>query len=190
MKLGSLGCMEFQQGETGRIAGQVARPEVEIAQLLSRYRVQTGRSLSIGTAESATGGRVADRLTDVPGISEYFGGSVVAYGNEAKINILGVDSRTIELHGAVSEQTAIEMAEGGRRVLGVDICIADTGIAGPSGGSPDKPVGLFYLALATGEGSLGKEHMFCGDREENKEDAAEEMLNTLKQHLLQSIPPE
>jgi len=168
----------------------VVKPEVEIAQLLARYRVQTGRSLSIGTAESATGGRVADRLTDVPGSSDYFGGSVVAYSSEVKINVLGVDSKTIEAHGAVSEQTAIEMAEGGRRVLGVDICIADTGIAGPSGGSLGKPVGLFYLGLAAREGSLSKEHMFRGGREENKRDAAEEMLNTLKQYLLQFIPLE
>ncbi len=169
----------------------MAKPEVEIAQLLARYRLQTGRSLSIGTAESATGGRVADRLTDVPGSSDYFGGSVVAYCNEVKINVLGVSSKTIEAHGAVSEQTAIEMAEGGSRVLGVDICIADTGIAGPSGGSLGKPVGLFYLGLVARDGSLlSQEHLFQGGREENKRDVAEEMLNMLKQYLLQLIPLE
>ena len=168
----------------------MAKPEVEIAQLLARYRIQTGRSLSIGTAESATGGRVADRLTDVPGSSDYFWGSVVAYSNEAKINVLGVNPATIEAYGSVSEQTAREMAEGGRRVLGVDICIADTGIAGPSGGSLGKPVGLFYLGLVAREGSLSQEHLFQGGREENKRDVAEEMLNMLKQYLLQFIPLE
>jgi PncC family amidohydrolase len=163
------------------------KPELEIAQLLARYEVQTGSSLSIGTAESATGGRVADRLTDVPGSSGYFRGSVVAYSDEVKINVLGVNRATLEAYGAVSEQTAREMAEGGRRVLGVDICIADTGIAGPSGGSPGKPVGLFYLGLAARDGSLSQEHMFQGNRRENKRDVAEEMLNTLKWYLLQFI---
>jgi PncC family amidohydrolase len=111
---------------------------------------------------------------------------VVAYSNEIKINVLGVKRETIENYGAVSEQTAIEMAEGGRRLLGVDVCISNTGIAGPSGGNPEKPVGLFYIGLAAKESSSSSQkHIFSGNREGNKRDAAETALNMLWQYLLQ-----
>lgn len=165
----------------------MAKPEIEIAELVRGYQAKTGKLLTIGTTESATGGRIADRLTNVPGSSDYFKGSVVAYSNEVKINILGVKRRTIENYGAVSSQTAIEMAEGGRRLLDVDICVSDTGVAGPSGGSPEKPVGLFYIGLAAKEVSLSQKHTYSGNREENKRDAAEAALNILKQYLLQCI---
>jgi len=163
----------------------MARPEREIGELLRGYQAKTGKLLTIGTAESATGGRIADRLTNVPGSSDYFKGSVVAYSNEIKINVLGVKRETIENYGAVSEQTAIEMAEGGRRLLGVDICTSDTGIAGPSGATPGKPVGLFYIGLAAKERRLSQKHIFSGNREENKRDAAEAGLNMLWRYLLQ-----
>lgn len=163
----------------------MAKPEREIGELLKGYQAKTGKLLTIGTTESATGGRIADRLTNVPGSSDYFKGSVVAYSNEIKSNVLGVERETIENYGAVSEQTAIEMAEGGRRLLGVDICISDTGIAGPSGATPGKPVGLFYIGLAAKESSLSQKHIFSGNREENKRDAAEAGLNMLRQYLLQ-----
>jgi PncC family amidohydrolase len=164
---------------------QMARPEREIGDLLREYQAKTGKLLTIGTTESATGGRIADRLTNVPGSSDYFRGSVVAYSNETKINVLEVKGDTIEDYGAVSEQTAIEMAEAGRRLLSVDICISDTGIAGPSGATPGKPVGLFYISLAAKESSLSQKHIFSGNREENKRDAAEAALNMLRQYLLQ-----
>lgn len=163
----------------------MAKPEREIGELLKGYQAKTGKLLTIGTTESATGGRIADRLTNVPGSSDYFKGSVVAYSNEIKSNVLGVERETIENYGAVSEQTAIEMAEGGRRLLGVDICISDTGIAGPSGATPGKPVGLFYIGLAAKESSLSQKHIFSGNREENKRDAAEAGLNMLRRYLLQ-----
>ncbi len=163
----------------------MAKPEREIGELLKGYQAKTGKLLTIGTTESATGGRIADRLTNVPGSSDYFKGSVVAYSNEIKINVLGVKRETMENYGAVSEQTAIEMAEGGRRLLGVDICISDTGIAGPSGAAPGKPVGLFYIGLAAKERSLSQKHIFSGNREENKRDAAEAGLNMLRRYLLQ-----
>jgi PncC family amidohydrolase len=110
---------------------------------------------------------------------------VVAYSNEAKINVVGVKKETIEDYGAVSEQTAIEMAQGGRKLLAVDVCISDTGIAGPSGAIPEKPVGLFYIGLATEYEGLIQKHMFSGDRERNKQKAAQAALNMLKQYLLQ-----
>ena len=163
----------------------MAELEVEIARLIRECQTKTGKLLTIGTVESATGGRIADRITNVPGSSDYFKGSVVAYSNEAKIALLGVKNATIENYGAVSEQTALEMAQGGRKLLDVDICVTDTGIAGPSGGTPKKPVGLFYLGLAARDESLSQKHVFPGNREENKRDAAEAALNILKQYLLQ-----
>jgi len=162
----------------------MAKLEIEIAELIREYQVKTGKLLTIGAVESATGGRIADMLTNVPGSSDYYKGGVVAYSNEVKINVLGVRKETIENYGAVSEQTAIEMAQGGRKVLDVDLCISDTGIAGPSGGSQGKPVGLFYLGLATEQESLSQKHIFPGNREENKQSAAEVALNMLKQYLL------
>jgi PncC family amidohydrolase len=165
----------------------MAELEVEIAQLIREYQAKTGKSLTIGAVESATGGRVADRITNVPGSSDYFKGSVVAYSNEVKIALLGVKKATIENYGAMSEQTALEMAQGGRKLLDVDICVSDTGIAGPSGDTPEKPLGLFYLGLAAKGENLSQKHVFPGDREGNKRDAAEAALNMLKQYLLRYI---
>jgi len=137
--------------------------------------------------ESATGGRIADRITNVPGSSDYFKGSVVAYSNEVKIVLLGAKRKILENYGAVSEQTALEMARGGRKLLNVDICISDTGIAGPSGATPEKPVGLFYLGLAAMDESLCEKHAFSGNREQNKRDATEAALNMLKQYLMRCV---
>jgi PncC family amidohydrolase len=161
--------------------------EIEIARLIREYHDKTGKSLTIGSVESATGGRIADRITNVPGSSDHFKGSVVAYSNEVKITLLGVKRATIEDYGAVSEQTALEMARSGRKLLDVDICISDTGIAGPSGDTPEKLVGLFYLGLAARDEGFSQKHTFPGNREENKRDAAEAALNMLKQYLLRCI---
>jgi PncC family amidohydrolase len=161
----------------------MAEVEAEIARLIREYQAKTGKLLTIGAVESATGGRIADRITNVAGSSDYFKGSVVAYSNEVKIALLGVKKATLEIYGAVSEQTALEMAKGGRKLLDVDICVSDTGIAGPSGATPEKPLGLFYLGLAAEDASLSQKHAFPGDREENKRDAAEAALNMLKQWL-------
>ncbi len=162
----------------------MAELEAEIARLIREYQAKTGKLLTIGTVESATGGRIADRITNIPGSSDYFKGSVVAYSNEVKIALLGVKKATLENYGAVSEQTALEMARGGRRLLNVDICVSDTGIAGPAGATPEKPVGLFYLGLAARDAGLSQKHAFPGNREENKRGAAEAALNMLKQYLL------
>jgi PncC family amidohydrolase len=162
----------------------MAKLEAEIGRLIREYQAETGTWLTIGSVESATGGRVSDRITNVPGSSDYFKGAMVAYSNEVKIALLGVKRKTIESYGAVSEQTAREMAQGGRKLLDVDICVSDTGIAGPSGGSTEKPVGLFYLALAAKSASLSQKHIFLGNREKNKQDAAEAVLDMLKQYLM------
>jgi PncC family amidohydrolase len=165
----------------------MAELEAEIARLIREYQAKTGKLLTIGTVESATGGRIADRITNVPGSSDYFKGSAVAYSNEAKIALLGVKKATIENYGAVSEQTALEMARGGKKLLNVDICVSDTGIAGPSGATPEKPLGLFYIGLATRDESFSQKHAFPGNREGNKRDAAEAALNMLKQYLLRCL---
>jgi len=165
----------------------MAELEAEVARLIREYQAKTGKLLTIGTVESATGGRIADRITNVPGSSDYFKGSVVAYSNEVKIALLGVKKATMENYGAVSEQTALEMARGGRKLLDVDICVSDTGIAGPSGATPEKPLGLFYLGLAARDESLSQKHAFSGNREKNKRDAAEAALDMLKQYLLRCI---
>ena len=106
------------------------------------------RKMTLGVIESATGGLISHRITNVAGSSEYYKGSITAYSNEIKNRIVGVKTETLEKYGSVSAQTAEELASGGKLVLEVDICIADTGVAGPGGGSSDKPVGLFYIGLS------------------------------------------
>lgn len=155
----------------------------ELAQLLKTYQAKTGKLLTIGTVESATGGRISDKITNVSGSSDYYKGSVVSYSNEAKTGIVGVKKHTLKKHGAVSPQTAIEMAECGRKLLKVDICISDTGIAGPTGAAPGKPIGLFYIGLSAKDINQTKEHHFQGNREENKQKAAEMALTLLNEYV-------
>jgi nicotinamide-nucleotide amidase len=123
------------------------------------------RGWTLATAESCTGGMIATRLTSVPGSSDVFVGAVVAYSNEVKERELGVSAATLEQHGAVSPQAAAEMAAGASSRLGADVGIAVTGIAGPDGGTPEKPVGLVFIHVETPEGSRGIEFTFAQDRE-------------------------
>lgn len=144
------------------------------------------KGLSLATVESATGGLIAKLLTDVPGSSEYFRGGIVSYHNDIKINVVGVKAGTIDGEGAVSGEVAAEMADGGRRLLGADICLSDTGIAGPGGGSVEKPVGLCYLGLSHAKGTFTKKRLFQGDREAIRQAAATAALDWLKDMLEQS----
>ena len=139
--------------------------------------------LTVATAESATGGRVADQLTNVSGSSDYFIGAVVAYDNDIKRRLLAVPQETLERTGAVSEETAIAMAQGVRKLLGVDVGVSTTGIAGPTGARPNKPVGLVYVAVASSKGVLCRRHIFSGSREENKEAFTRAALELLKEEL-------
>ena len=141
------------------------------------------KGITLGTVESATGGLIAHMITEVPGSSDYFKGSVVSYSNVIKKRIIGVRSDTLEKYGAVSPQVAEEMALGGKKLLDVDVCMADTGIAGPGGATPEKPVGLFYLGMANKDGAFSRRHEFSGNREQNKQDAAEAALDWLKKYL-------
>jgi nicotinamide-nucleotide amidase len=151
--------------------------EEEIGQLLRR------KGLALGVVESATGGLISHRITNIPGSSDYYKGSVTAYSNEIKMGVVGVREATLSQYGAVSAQVAEEMAEGGRKVLSADVGIADTGIAGPGGAEPGKPVGLFYIGLSHKDGTYSRKHNFSGDREQNKQSAAEAALNWLKEYL-------
>lgn len=122
--------------------------------------------LVCATAESCTGGGVGAAITAVAGSSEVFAGGVISYSNEVKRNVLGVESATLEKFGAVSSQTAAEMAVGARNLLKVDLAVALTGIAGPSGGTEEKPVGLVWFAIANKDGVRTEKAIFPGNREE------------------------
>jgi len=152
--------------------------EQEIGNLLRQ------KGLTLGIVESATGGLISHLITNVPGSSDYYKGSVTAYSNEAKIKVVGVKEDTINQYGAVSEQVAEEMAQGGRKLLAADICLADTGIAGPSGATLGKPLGLFYIGLSHQAGTYSRKHNFHGNRKQNKRDAAEAALDWLKEYLI------
>ena len=142
------------------------------------------KGLTLGVVESATGGLISHLITNVPGSSDYFGGSITSYADEAKRKIIGVKFTTLAEYGAVSSQVAKEMAAGGKKVLGVDICISDTGIAGPGGATLEKAVGLFYLGLAHKGGVFSRKRIFSGTREEIKQNAATTALNWLKEYLV------
>jgi len=141
------------------------------------------QGLTIAVAESCTGGLVGHRITNVSGSSAYFMGGVVAYSNEAKMRLLGVRRETLAAHGAVSAETALEMARGARRVFGTDLAVSTTGIAGPTGGTPEKPVGLVYVALVTPDGERCERYLWQGDRLSNKEQSATAALRLVLDYL-------
>jgi nicotinamide-nucleotide amidase len=142
------------------------------------------KKVTFGFAESCTGGLNSSRITDIGGCSAVYMGSVTSYSNEIKQSILGVDSTTLELHGAVSEKTAVEMAIGAREKLNIDIAISTTGIAGPSGGSKEKPVGTVAIGIATKNESSAKIFNYTGDRESLKLRFSQAALISLLETLL------
>lgn len=139
---------------------------------------------TLAVAESCTGGLVQSRITDVPGSSDYLLGGVVAYSNQLKRSALQVPASLIRKHGAVSPQAAQAMARGIRQSTGADLGLGLTGIAGPTGGSKKKPVGLVYLSLAAAGGVKTERHLFSGDRRTVKSKASQAALNLLRLHLL------
>ena len=138
------------------------------------------RGLTLATAESCTGGLVAARLTSVPGSSDVFLGAVVAYANEVKEAELGVPADMLATHGAVSAETAVAMARGARERLGADVAVSVTGIAGPGGGTPEKPVGLVYLCAAGPDGQRARDFVVTGDRETVRARASVAALHLLR----------
>lgn len=143
------------------------------------------RGFTLALAESCTGGMIGRRITSVPGISRYFLYGFVTYSNEAKEKFLGVKKETLERYGAVSAETAAEMAAGARRAGGADCALAVTGIAGPGGGTPEKPVGLVYIGLAVPEGVFVRRFLFAGDREGIRSLSASAALNMLRRYLIE-----
>jgi nicotinamide-nucleotide amidase len=136
-------------------------------------RLLTERGLTLALGESCTGGLIGDLLTDVPGSSRCFLGGIVAYANDAKLRLLDVPPETLTQFGSVSEQTVTAMAKGARERFGADLGLAATGIAGPGGGTPEKPVGLVYLALVAADGRcLVKRVVWHGSRRQNKRQSA------------------
>jgi len=157
----------------------VKKPEEQLAGLVRTYHDMSGTYLTIGTVESATSGRIADKITNVAGSSDYYKGSIISYSNDLKMNMAGVRLETLKIYGAVSPETAGEMATGGRRALGVDICLSTTGIAGPGGATQDKPVGLFYMGVAIPDKVSVERFVFSGNRIEVKRSAARKGLALL-----------
>ena len=142
------------------------------------------KNMTLATTESCTGGYVAHRLTSVPGSSGYVRGGVVAYDNAVKQAVLGVRPETLAAHGAVSEETAREMAEGARRALGADVALATSGIAGPGGGTPDKPVGTICIAVADAAGTVSRRFQFDRGREINIQYTAVQVLELVRRRVL------
>ncbi|MDD3312916.1 CinA family protein [Pseudodesulfovibrio sp.] len=137
--------------------------------LISRAVAELGECLRangsfLATAESCTGGLLASTLTDVPGSSEWFRGSVVAYSNDVKRDLLGVPADVLEAHGAVSEAVVRAMAQGVLKAVGADVSVAISGVAGPGGGTPEKPVGMVWMAWAWAGGVRARRYDFSGDR--------------------------
>jgi nicotinamide-nucleotide amidase len=143
------------------------------------------KGLSLGTAESCTGGNVAHKITSVPGSSKYYQGSVIAYSNAVKVQSLAVKQETLDQFGAVSEQTVIEMARGLQKTFQVDCAIATSGIAGPDGARPDKPIGTICVAVAIGEVMISKQLQLGNERIRNIELTTNIALNILRMHLME-----
>jgi len=141
------------------------------------------RGLKLAIAESCTGGLISDRITNIPGSSEYFWGGIVAYAYEAKVALLNVSWDTLNTRGAVSRETVLEMARGARQALGTHIALGVTGIAGPGGATPEKPVGTTWIGLVTAEGEWTRQFVWDGDRLENKQKSAEAALQMLRDYL-------
>jgi PncC family amidohydrolase len=141
------------------------------------------RGLKLAVAESCTGGLVADQITDVPGSSDYFVGGVVAYAYEAKVALLHVSWDTLRIHGAVSRETVVEMARGVRTALGADIGVSISGIAGPGGGMPEKPVGTTWIGLSARDGDWSRKFIWQGDRRANKVSSSQEALQFVMDYL-------
>ncbi len=144
-----------------------------------------GRRETLSLAESCTGGLLANRITNVPGASEVFLAGYVTYANAAKIDVLRVDARLVERHGAVSEEVARAMAEGARGRAGSTYGLSTTGIAGPGGGSEEKPVGTVYVGLAGPEGTVAKRFFFPNDRETFKQMTAQAGFDLLRRRLIE-----
>lgn len=163
----------------------VANEDITIVQAVSQLLKNQGKTLS--TAESCTGGYIAHLITSHSGSSQFFNGTVVSYANAVKRDLLGVQESSLKEYGAVSEQTVSQMAEGAQKALKTDYAIATSGIMGPEGGSPEKPVGTVWIAVAGPKGVRASKHFFRFDRKRNIELTAVTALNLLRKYLLEEL---
>ena len=171
---------DFRKVLGARVFGQDGE---ELAEAVGRLLRSSGKKLAL--AESCTGGMVSSLVTDVAGSSDYFLGGVVSYANDAKESLLGVDDETLRSHGAVSEETAREMARGARERFGADVGAAVTGVAGPGGGSEEKPVGTVWFAISDRDGrEVAKRRSFVGDRSHIRKSASVHALELVRRHLV------
>lgn len=187
MKVGAFFCVcgMYNPGTRNNYIKQARYKEKGLDELLE---IQIGKLLHISgqklvTAESCTGGLIGHRITNVPGSSDYYLGGVVAYAYEAKVALLDVSWDTLHAHGAVSRETVLEMARGVRKALGGDIAISVSGIAGPGGGLPGKPVGTTWFGLSAEDGEWARVFCFQGDREQNKLLSADEAFRFVLDYL-------
>jgi PncC family amidohydrolase len=147
-------------------------------------KILNERNMTLATAESCTGGLIGHRITNVPGSSNYFERGLIVYSYDAKMELLNVPKETLDKFGAVSSETVLAMANGIKNSAGTNLGLAVTGIAGPTGGTPDKPVGLVYIALATDDGIDVQKFRFDGEREDVKIQTAEAALGMLLDYLM------
>lgn len=162
-------------------------PLVAMAARLQSRCLELG--LRLVTVESCTGGLVGHLITETPGSSAYYAGGFVTYSDQLKRDLVGVPAEVLAAHGAVSAQTAMAMATGGRARTGADLAAAVTGIAGPDGGSDQKPVGLTYLAVADAAGVEVRRHVWSGDRAGNKRASAAAMLELVLERIATAATP-
>jgi PncC family amidohydrolase len=160
-----------------KIAANIPPLVERIGQLL------VARGWTLSTAESCTGGLIGHLLTNLSGSSAFFQGGIISYANAAKQSLLGVPAALLETHGAVSGEVALAMAQGARRALGTEVAVATTGIAGPLGGTPTKPVGTVYVALSCPAVEVARHHLWHGGREQNKLASALAALELLLEAL-------
>ena len=142
-----------------------------------------GKKMTVTTVESCTGGLLSGTLVDVAGVSDVFNQAFVTYANEAKYSLVGVKKETLDSYGAVSEETAREMAEGGAKAAKADACLSVTGIAGPDGGTAEKPVGLVYIGCHVNGNTVVERNVFSGSRREVREQSVLAALKLLKKQL-------
>ncbi len=145
------------------------------------------RGLKLSTAESCTGGLISHRITNMAGSSAYFTGGVIAYSYEAEAALLGVMWETLNSHGAVSRETVLEMARGARKLFDADIALSVSGIAGPAGGTPEKPVGTTWIGLSTSSGEWARHFLWDGDRKQNKQYSSEAALQFIIDYLEEKL---
>jgi nicotinamide-nucleotide amidase len=169
----------IRQALPGRVYSEDGRELHQVVAALLRER-----ALTLALAESCTGGLVAERLTRVPGSSAFLDRALVTYSNRSKVELLGVDPAVIEAHGAVSPEAAQAMAAGARQRANTDVAAAVTGIAGPDGGTPDKPVGLVFVALDGAAGTRVRRLHFPGERDRVRYQASQAALEMLRRGLL------